>query len=166
MRAVKRERSKFKEEASLFQFDLIFFFIPRWWSVKEETSDQITFYRQDTHYDWFAQFKKTPSSLSFKEFVEDYFTRRKIILDDRVDTTENPKHLFKNSEMHTFFHQGVRFEGTGTENQVDRIYLDVYFLQRGNFYFVFESKSSVLNGGIEGPYFEEAIYLAKVKNDD
>jgi hypothetical protein len=50
-------------------------------------------------------------------------------------------------------------EGKASQNVVDRIYYDIYIMRALNDdgYFIFESWSSVLNGLVEGPYFEEGL---------
>ena len=51
-------------------------------------------------------------------------------------------------------------EGTGTENESRRIYLQIAIVQHKeepNYYLITKNLSPVLEGGIEGPYFEELI---------
>ena len=67
--------------------------------------------------------------------------------------------LFRDSEIQEHFQEIIRVEGKASENVVERIYYDIYIMraQNDSGYFIFESKSSVLNGLVEGPYFEESL---------
>ena len=55
----------------------------------------------------------------------------------------------------------LRVEGKATEKVINRLYLDIYLFQYKEDAYFFISRSSVLNGIVEGPFFEEMIYLAQ-----
>ena len=53
----------------------------------------------------------------------------------------------------------VRLEGTATADRAERLYYDAFLirnLKTGSFLYA-ESKSSILNGLVEGPYFEAVM---------
>ena len=53
----------------------------------------------------------------------------------------------------------VRLEGTATQEQTERLYYDAFLVReiKSGHYLYAESKSSILNGLVEGPYFEEVM---------
>ena len=51
----------------------------------------------------------------------------------------------------------IEVGGTATENTIDRIYYDIAMIRSDNEILICESKSSILNGAVEGPYFEEVL---------
>jgi hexokinase len=67
--------------------------------------------------------------------------------------------IFRDSEIQREFQEVIRVEGKASQKVIERIYYDIYLTRRLNEpgYFIFESKSSVLNGLVEGPYFEESL---------
>lgn len=67
--------------------------------------------------------------------------------------------LFRDSAIQEHFQEVIRVEGKASQNVIKRIYYDIYLMraQDDKGYFIFESWSSVLNGLVEGPYFEESL---------
>ena len=96
---------------------------------------------------------------AFAEIIKD----KQIVFDSDTSDVKNPSdfkahQIFKDEEPDM-----IRVEGTATQDMQDRIYYDAFLIrdikQKG---FLFcESRSSILNGMLEGPYFEEVLLSAK-----
>lgn len=145
--------------------------IPPWWTVKLEKHEHlIEFYRADTHYDWNARFQIFPHSdfpdklLTLEEMAKSFLRKQQIELDPNAishrgkspfesNFQEGPSPLFYN------------IENTGTKNGLDRIYYHLVIISwpEKNQLMIATSEASVLNGCVEGPYFEEVIKSIKPK---
>lgn len=160
MIVIKKERGIFLKFPRLVDFNNYKLTVPRWWSPNTEKNGHVSFRRTDTRYDWKATFSTYPieKSIDFKSFLIGYIEKKKIILDPETSTIEIEmnhtfgKYLPENTEM-------IRIEGTGTQDGTERVYYDICAFKsyKHSEYLICESESSVLNGGIEGPYFEEAL---------
>ncbi|MFZ4714643.1 MAG: hypothetical protein ACOYL6_13060 [Bacteriovoracaceae bacterium] len=131
--------------------------MPHWWSATIEETTKLRFERTDTRYDWYAIFtwKENPENLSLESLAQNWMNEQEIEIDpDRKETSENYCEALK--ENIEFFY---RVEGTATEKESERIYYDLCFIKDKRFpqFFFAENKSSVLNGLVEGPYFEEVL---------
>jgi hypothetical protein len=93
------------------------------------------------------------------DLLEEKLDLEKIEFDMDVTFETDSRVLFRDSEIQEYFQEIVRVEGKASQNVVDRIYYDIYIMRALNDqgYFIFESWSSVLNGLVEGPYFEEGL---------
>ena len=75
----------------------------------------------------------------------------------------DPSHLLLNPKTSEAFKSFVRVEGTCTEKKIYRFYYDIMIGVLENDQTLWcQSKSSVLNGCVEGPFFEEALKNLKV----
>ena len=93
------------------------------------------------------------------QILEEKLDLEKIEFDMDVVFETDSRVVFRDSEIQEHFQEMIRVEGKASENVVERIYYDIYMMRAQNDqgYFIFESKSSVLNGLVEGPYFEESL---------
>ncbi len=162
-RVISKEKEDYLKKAILLSFNHFEFLIPSWWSVVSKTPNKIIFKRADTYYDWKASFTWLDfHSQNENQGLKDYFATlvakkgiqfdaQEVVIKENSDYQNHPLiRQFSETEM-------IRVEGTATENFEHRIYYDAYLVrdqkQRG---FLFcESRSSILNGLLEGPYFEE-----------
>lgn len=162
MIVVKEEKSSFRESAVPIEFKGFKFLIPSWWGKYiNENSDEIIFQRDDTRYEWQATLKwiSTTPNQTIEEKYKDLISSKKIEFDLDQSIIHKSELLFKNKKMQSNNFEAIRIEGTATQDQQDRIYYDAYLIKdkiKNGFLFA-ESKSSVLNGMVEGPYFEEVL---------
>jgi len=161
LKIIGQEKSTFEDESYIVEFDRLSLMIPRWWSITKQDAQLIRFERTDTRYDWFAQFQYFPDHFnkSIPELLEEKLNLEKIEFDMDVVFETDSRVLFRDSEIQEYFQEITRVEGKGSKNIVDRVYYDIYIAKGLNDggYFIFESMSSVLNGLVEGPYFEESL---------
>lgn len=150
-KVIKREKSDYLATATPYTFKNFELLIPSWWSIKTNEENLIEYHRADTYYDWRAKFLWIPfTQSSSKETLKDYFAGLIIERGIQFDLKEAIV-----SERDT----SIRVEGTATQNLEHRIYFDALLLEdkNQNGYLYCESRSSILNGMLEGPYFEEVI---------
>ena len=158
---IKEEKKSYKESAIKIIFGDFIFLIPSWWGKVEETNHILRYQRLDTFYEWEAKFE----FIEYKEdlTIEDQFKEKihelKIIFDPDSGVIMNPSdfndHPLVKSKRVTI----VRIEGTATQDEIHRRYLDAFLIKdhlKKKTLFA-TSLASVLNGGIEGPYFEEVL---------
>ncbi len=163
-KVISREKKQFHQDGSWITWKNFELFVPAWWTQKNENWDSLFFYRADTHYDWF--FTATLSTHPAIESAKiSYLTTNHITLDAEAVITTEKNYLLKNKLILDEVEDFLRIESTATENEEDRIYLDVIWIKfKNNAVIEFISKSSVLSGGVEGPYVEEVIKEIKFKN--
>lgn len=156
VRVIKNEKANYIKEAREIRFHLFKFFVPKWWgNVETDSSNEICFKRLDTKYDWEARFhwNQPSNETDLVKLFQSKIHDRKILFDEDTSIIYNPKDfLLGEFEI-------VRLEGTATMDQQERLYYDAFLLREkksGNYLYA-ESKSSVLNGLVEGPYFEEVM---------
>lgn len=161
LKIIGEEKSTFKDESYEVQFSNLSLMIPNWWSIVGQTSEQLRFERTDTRYDWYANFTYHPqhNGRTLPQLLEEKLDLEKIEFDMDVVFETDSRVLFRDDEIQEFFQEIIRVEGKASQNVVDRIYYDIYLMRSQNDagYFIFESRSSVLNGLVEGPYFEESL---------
>ena len=161
LKIIGEEKSTFKDESYEVQFSNLSLMIPNWWSIVGQTSEQLRFERTDTRYDWYANFTYHPqhNGKTLPQLLEEKLDLEKIEFDMDVVFETDSRVLFRDDEIQEFFQEIIRVEGKASQNVVDRIYYDIYLMRSQNDagYFIFESRSSVLNGLVEGPYFEESL---------
>ncbi|MGE3609236.1 MAG: hypothetical protein AB7I27_06575 [Bacteriovoracaceae bacterium] len=161
MKVIGQEKSTFKDEAYEVQFGNFKLMIPAWWTLTEQSSTRLKFERTDTRYDWFSTFEYFPDhqDKTLPKLLEEKLDLEKIEFDQDVTFETDSRVVFRDSKIQEHFQEMIRVEGMATQNIVDRIYYDI-FIMRGlndSGYFMFVSWSSVLNGSLEGPYFEESM---------
>lgn len=161
MHIIKNEKNDYLKTAIPFEFHGLRFLLPRWWTQTHEENDYVSYERKDTRYDWVAKFfhfideTDTPIEKLFKEKIQEL----RLIFDRDSSVIYNPTDFNKNPYVSEGVLEIVRIEGTATEDEVDRVYYDAILIRNkatGDCVFC-SSRSGVLNGGIEGPFFEEAI---------
>lgn len=161
MKIIGEEKSSFKDESYEVQFENLSLMIPQWWSIVEQTPHSLRFERTDTRYDWYAIYKYLPQhgGKTLPELLEEKLNLEQIEFDMDVVFETDSRVLFRDSNIQEYFQEIIRVEGKASQNVIERIYYDIYLMRAQNDqgYFIFESKSSVLNGLVEGPYFEESL---------
>ncbi|MCB9094224.1 MAG: hypothetical protein H6621_04060 [Halobacteriovoraceae bacterium] len=135
------------------------FLIAKWWAVREQSENLLKFYRSDTHYEWNATFELVKSTLTCDDYSYEYLEREEIVMDEDSLKSDKSEYLIASPEVNACLEDYWRIEGTGTIAESERLYLDlvVFKLKTHPEVYHCESRSSVLNGCLEGPYFEEAI---------
>lgn len=168
MLIIGKEKKTFKDEAYDLEFGPLTLPVPRWWTqvdqkLEDDGNSWIRFERTDTRYDWFATFYYIHggADIPLEKHLENKLNLEDIHYDEgEVQIETDSRVLFRDPFTKSHFQEVIRVEGMATQKIVDRIYYDIY-LARGlgdeNGYFIFESRSSVLNGSLEGPFFEECI---------
>lgn len=159
---IKKEQKSFKQEAQSFSLKHYQLFVPRWWGVdvRAPENDFIRFKRVDTRYDWYAYFCwKNHSNSSLEKILQVHLDEQDIVFDEDRKMIKNSVELIKDPELLNSITEFYRIEGTATQAEEDRLYLDYCLIKDKRFdgYFFAESKSSVLNGLVEGPFFEETL---------
>ncbi|MBH49092.1 MAG: hypothetical protein CME71_13070 [Halobacteriovorax sp.] len=162
MRAIKKEKDVFIENPTLVEFGPYILKTPGWWSITSTTDSSIRFERTDTRYDWYAEFflsDLTHESDVIEEFKEEIH-KRSLLFDEDAGVIHQPLSMKKEALEHSDI---ARVEGTATQNGIERVYFDAMlaFDRDLNKRIWAESKSSVLNGLVEGPYFEYVIQNLK-----
>lgn len=161
MKIIGEEKSTFRNESYLVQFEDLSLMIPQWWTITEEASMRLKFERTDTRYDWYALYQYFPDhkNKALPELLEEKLNQEKIEFDQDVVFETDSRVLFRNPKVQEKFQEVIRVEGKGSQDVIERIYYDIYLMRALDDagYFIFESRSSVLNGALEGPYFEESL---------
>ncbi len=161
MRIIGEEKSSFKDESYQVTFGPLTLMIPNWWSIVSQTDHEIRFERTDTRYDWYAIFSFFPSheGKDLPELLKEKLNLEEMEFDEDVVFETDSRVLFRDSRVQEYFQEVIRVEGKGSQKVIERFYYDVYLMRAQNEagYFIFESRSSVLNGLVEGPYFEESL---------
>lgn len=161
MKIIGQEGSSFKDECFEVQFGKLALNIPNWWTIVKQEPNELRFERTDTRYEWYAHYTYYPDHQNkpLPELLEEKFNLEKIEFDLDVVFETDSRVLFRDSKIQEYFQEVIRVEGKASQNVIKRIYYDIYLMraQDDKGYFIFESWSSVLNGLVEGPYFEESL---------
>jgi hypothetical protein len=168
LKIIGHESSTFKQDSYEVVFGELKLTIPNWWTITEQSPHRLKFERTDTRYDWFAIFEYHPDHANKKLelLLEEKFNLEKIEFDKEVVFETDSRVLFRDDEVQEKFQEVIRVEGMGSQDVIERIYYDIYLTRalEDSGYFIFESKSSVLNGLVEGPYFEESLSELSLKD--
>lgn len=162
MRVIKNEKRLFLKNAKEIHFKMFKLMVPSWWGVVETGStEEMCFKRLDTRYEWEARFiwNEAGSTLDLIELFKEHIHSRHILFDEETSIIYNPSDFRDGPLISTGRFEMVRLEGTATAERHQRLYYDAFLvreLNTGAFLYA-ESKSSVLNGLVEGPYFEEVM---------
>ena len=162
MRIIKNEKKIYLENATeinFFQFKLL---TPSWWSMIEtESKNVICFKRLDTRYDWEARFHwiTEVKEVNIIELFKEKIVERQILFDEENSVIHNPSDFREKDLIKSGLFEMVRLEGTATLDRSERLYYDAFIMrEKGTGHYLYaESKSSILNGLVEGPYFEEVM---------
>jgi hypothetical protein len=163
MRVIRREGSTFREESLPHQFHALNLHVPKWWTQTRADSDVIQFERTDTRYDWWARFTLLKDTRLLTDILAEKVERDELDYDrDDVVIETDPRVLFRRDSMRGC--AVVRVEGKASQRIEDRIYLDIFLIRPVGMEgcYLCESRSSVLNGMVEGPYFEECLAEAEL----
>ncbi len=162
---IKNEKSDALDSAVDLKFYGLVFPIPRWWTKTSESENQITYERKDTRYDWKATFTHLvdlDQQKSLQNIFEEIAIERNLIFDKDRAIIHSPKELKNLYENEV---EALRVEGTATQNSEKRLYYDGLVIRAPKGILFLESKASVLNGLLEGPFFEQMIENIKLEND-
>ena len=167
MLIIGKEKKTFKDEAYDLNFGPLTLPVPRWWT---QTAQELTpsghswirFERTDTRYDWHATFHFIPGNkeVLLEKLLEEKLNLEEIEYDQEdVQIETDSRVLFRDDHSKMHFQEVIRVEGMATQIITERIYYDIYLIRglEEDGYYLFESRSSVLNGSLEGPFFEECI---------
>ncbi|MDH4469182.1 MAG: hypothetical protein QE271_14070 [Bacteriovoracaceae bacterium] len=169
---ILQEKTSFVQDSVLCDWNQLFLQIAKWWTPLIQNKEEMKFYRSDTHYDWEAQFILIKENIHQFSKLEDYFLHwiddQKLLFDEHESILSiQATDLFQDQALTEHIGEFLRMEGTATKNQIERLYVDIVLLRLKNEtkIYRFTSISSVLNGSLEGPFFEETLKLAKWKNE-
>lgn len=164
MKAIKKEKEVFIENATSVVFGPYILKVPTWWSITTQNENEIKFERTDTRYDWYAHFTIEALRESHKNIVEEFtdeIHQRKLLFDIDAGVIHQPESTKQKALAKA---DVARVEGTATENGIERVYFDAILARdhEAKVRLWAQSKSSVLNGLVEGPYFEYVIQNLEV----
>ena len=167
---IKNEKKAYLKNARLIEFKKFKLLVPSWWGeVPTHSDNELCFKRLDTRYDWEAKFiwNSEGSSIDLIALFKEHIEQRKILFDEDTSIIYNPSDFKEGALITSGLYEMVRLEGTATADRQERLYYDAFLIrekQSGAFLYA-ESKSSVLNGLVEGPYFEAVMTtIALVEN--
>lgn len=160
---IKNEKKSYIKNARELHFKQFKLFVPPWWGEVPTNSDnELCFKRLDTRYDWVARFIWNPIADKKTDLIELFkneIHKREILFDEETSIIYNPSDFKEGALIASGRFEMVRLEGTATEDRQERLYYDAFLIREieSGAYLYAESRSSVLNGLIEGPYFEEVM---------
>lgn len=162
LKVIKNEKRNYLENAQTIYFKNFILLTPTWWTlIPGETENVITFKRTDTRYDWEARFTwiEDISPLDIIELFKEKIHARRILFDEQSSVIHNPSDFVEKDLIKSGRFEMVRLEGTATADGIERMYYDAFLIREilSGHYLYAESKSSILNGLVEGPYFEEVM---------
>ena len=166
MLVIKNEKKTYIKNAREKFFHGFKLFLPEWWGeIDTNDENHLTFKRLDTRYDWEAHFYFTKANdahsplPSIQEMLKAKLEDKKLLFDSDTTIITNPSEFKARPLLTSGLFELCRVEGTATMDRQERTYYDAFMvknLKTGDILFC-ESKSSILNGLVEGPYFEEVI---------
>lgn len=156
---INREYQSYEEDARKVHWNGWTLLVPNWWTLKVEQPFYLEFQRSDTFYEWMAVAQKVDLTGNLQDCAKEFFLRQEIQFDEDLQISQDPQVSLGNREQLLLqIKDFVRVEGMATEKNLERIYLDSCWihLMNGEVFHLY-SYSSVLNGCLEGPYFEEVL---------
>lgn len=162
MWVIKNEKKTYIKNAREVVFKKFKLYVPSWWGeVPTDSEQELCFKRTDTRYEWEARFTWSESGdkRDLIELFKSHIEKRKILFDEDTSIIYNPSDFKEGALIQSGLYEMVRLEGTATEDQENRLYYDAFLVREkesGSFLYA-ESRSSILNGLVEGPYFEEVM---------
>ena len=156
---VMEEDAAYRDNAREIHLGHFRFLLPSWWKLVDKKEDAAQFCRNDVKLDWFAGFKILPHGPSIEKVVQDIVEKKNIVFDRANASILTTRDFGDRPEVRDGLVEIARIEGTATEKEDQRIYYDIFLFKdnKNKQVVLCESKSSVLNGMIEGPYFEKAV---------
>ena len=146
---IAEEKRAYRENARSFRLGCFHFSTPPWWNVQSHGKEKILF---TTSSGWGGTFLALPPHReTLRQGLARHVGQQQIVFDD--PKVSNPSPVVTESV------QILRMEGTATEKEETRIYLDIFLMEclKTGQRLYGESKSSVLGGTLEGPWFEECL---------
>jgi hypothetical protein len=167
---IRQESTTFLEDSYEVEFQHLSLPIPNWWTITRQENQLIEFQRTDTRYDWYARFEffPAPSETVLTDVLAQKIEMEELDYDkDDVSIETDSRVLFRDPITQAYFSEVIRVEGKASQRIEERTYFDLFLFRnkKENGYYICESRSSVLNGLVEGPFFEECLSLMKIKND-
>jgi len=162
MWVIKNEKKTYIKNARTVVFKKFKLLVPSWWGeVPTNSENELCFERLDTRYEWKARYTWNPTGDKgdLIELFKKHISDRKILFDEDTSIIYNPSDFREGALILSGLYEMVRLEGTATEDRSERLYYDAFLIREkvsGAFLYA-ESRSSVLNGLVEGPYFEEVM---------
>ncbi len=168
LRIIRQESTTFLEDSFEVEFQHLNLPIPNWWSITRQENQLIEFKRTDTRYDWYARFEffPAPNETVLTDVLALKVESEELDYDqDDVSIETDSRVLFRDPVTQAYFSEVIRVEGKATQRIEERTYFDMFLFRNKNEngYYICESRSSVLNGLVEGPFFEECLSLMKIK---
>ncbi len=154
---IKNEPNDYLRKARMIKFKSFQLLIPSWWSQTKNSENLIRFERLDTRYDWYAEFWTISQMQDPHGLLEELIKSLKVVFDEKSDFED----YFIDNKIDLPKLRIVRKEGMSTINGVERAYFDLFVAKSSKKLLVGKSHSSILNGCVEGPYFEEVINRLK-----
>ena len=145
---IMEEKKAFRENARSCKLGPFSFAVPSWWKQTPVDDGKVIF----TSSDWQGTFHLLPPEGSeLKDELTQKVHAQQIVFDEDATIHHPP---FKKNSL-----RGSRIEGTATENEETRIYFDAFLMEclRTQRRLYGQSKSPVLSGPREGPWFEECF---------
>ncbi|EQC47527.1 hypothetical protein [Bacteriovorax sp. Seq25_V] len=156
--SIKNETKVALATGKEFRFGGLLFNIPLWWTETFSSDEKYIFERTDTRYDWRATFLKYNFKLNetqnLQDVFESYAIEKKLVFDEENVIIKVPENIISFSDIGV---EALRIEGTATQDDEHRLYIDILIFKNADEIFIVESKSSILNGLLEGPFFEQMI---------
>lgn len=166
LRIVDSEEQIVDENHQIFGIGHFQIKVPNWWTdnLKSTSTQSISFERTDTAYEWFAEFtwfqKNNLPTAQLDDFLRENM---------QLDGMEFDLHEVQLSDKETYAsaskvkdgtYQLYRIEGTATQEKTKRCYVDAFLLEdlKNGEVLYGKSWSSILNGMLEGPYFERVLF--------
>ncbi|MAW07407.1 MAG: hypothetical protein CME61_03885 [Halobacteriovoraceae bacterium] len=155
---IKNEPDAYEQSNKFTSLGLYTLKIPPWWGESKKTKSYLQYERLDTYYEWAASFEHLDKNS--EELNEE--TLNQIVSELKIEFDQG-------FEIERFQYDNItviRHEGMGSENNIKRVYMDVaiVFNEKHNKYIRAISRSSVLNGCVEGPYFEKVLSNISLKS--
>lgn len=162
LRIIKNEKKTYIKNAKTIEFKNFKFFVPSWWGeIPTQSDNELCFKRLDTRYEWEAKliWNQVANKNDLREIFIAHIKSRNILFDEETSIIYNPSDFKEGALIKSGRYEMVRLEGTATANAEERLYYDAFLIREieTGFFLYAESKSSVLNGLIEGPYFEAVM---------
>ena len=148
---VSREGNLYKKYARKVLFHHFIFLLPPWWVETQGGEGGLRFERDR----WFAEFKILPYKVHHLETMLQGIVREKeLVFDGDTKIISKPKLKGVSEQLEV-----LRVEGMATKGGERRVYCDIFLIKdRKNRQFLLgESCCPVLEGMIEGPYFEKVL---------
>lgn len=147
---IKNEPDQYDKTSIKRQLGRFCLKVPSWWGTTLENESKLQFERTDTRYEWAITFEIFKDKItSPEEHLQNLVTELGIKFDLGFDPEK-----FEMNNISVYRHEGM-----STENGIKRVYMDIAIatLKNSDDYMEVISRSSILNGCVEGPYVEKVL---------